>query len=808
MRSVRAVFRSEVVRRRVSWSLLALLVAIVGGTVLSSVSSAQRTSSAFSNFTARYGYDAAIFSTSPIARSYLDLPYVRTATFMDVYSNGSATADGKFVPGQYLGVFSLPTSHVDSTIKLLSGRMPVGAHEVLAGFSFEQQYGLHLGSRVAVRFFGSSQRAQVLSSHGNLKPLGPNETFRVVGFEVNENDFPTSTPSYSLLTTRSFARSVGPRVVFSSFAMVRLVHGIADMPRLQDYVNSHQNPQSFAYLQNEDAGAASIAESIQPQATGWWIFALFALLAGLALVGQALSRLGHVESDSYPTLAALGMRPRQLFQLGLARAGVIGVAGAIGAVVLAVVVSPLTPVGEARAAETSSGFVLDPILLGGGALGVVALVVALALYPSWRAAKSASGRSARDLSTRHSNGVAKVVGRMGASPSVTVGVHNALDRGRGRDSVPVATALAGAILAVTALVATTVFGASLSHLLTTPRLYGQNWQLDMSNLSTAQVHRVLARIVPDPEVTKVTWGFAGKYVKVGTTPVESIFVNVAKGPMAFALVDGHYPNGDSQIVLGTSTMRKAGLRVGSRTLVSIAGPTGTLRSHVFRVVGSVSLPPTFSIGGLGDGAVMRLHAAAATVCGAGPDQATCIHKLEANASGWGMAVGIAPGPAGQATLARLQREFSQFANVLSVPINLVNFGQAVDFPLLLGLTLALFGAATLAHLLVVSVARRRRQMALLKTLGFVRRQIVATTCWQAVTVTLVGVIPGLPIGIATGNLLWRLFATHLGAVPEAVTPVGLIGAVTGVIIAGGIVLALIPAALAARVRPAEALREA
>ena len=130
-----------------------------------------------------------------------------------------------------------------------------------------------------------------------------------------------------------------------------------------------------------------------------------------------------------------------------------------------------------------------------------------------------------------------------------------------------------------------------------------------------------------------------------------------------------------------------------------------------------------------------------------------------------MAVAIAPGPAGRPALARFERQFSENVNELSVPVNLVNFGQAVDFPLLLGVTLALFGAATLAHLLFVSVARRRRQVALLKVLGFVRRQVLATTCWQALTVVVIGLVIGVPVGIAVGESVWRTFASHLGAVP-------------------------------------------
>jgi putative ABC transport system permease protein len=147
-------------------------------------------------------------------------------------------------------------------------------------------------------------------------------------------------------------------------------------------------------------------------------------------------------------------------------------------------------------------------------------------------------------------------------------------------------------------------------------------------------------------------------------------------------------------------------------------------------------------------------------------------------------------------------------NVQNVPTNLVNFGQAVDFPLLLGVTLALFGAATLVHVLFVSVARRRRQFALLKVLGFVRRQVQWALCWQAMTVAVVGVVIGVPAGIAIGQIVWRDFATSLGALPLAVVPVGSIVLLGVVIVVGAVALAFVPAVLAARVQPAEALREA
>jgi len=99
-------------------------------------------------------------------------------------------------------------------------------------------------------------------------------------------------------------------------------------------------------------------------------------------------------------------------------------------------------------------------------------------------------------------------------------------------------------------------------------------------------------------------------------------------------------------------------------------------------------------------------------------------------------------------------------------------------------------------------------VALLKVLGFVRRQVLVATCWQAITVVAVGLVIGVPLGIVAGRVVWRLFASNLGAVPVAIIPVGLLFGVCAVIVIGGLVLAAVPAAFAIRVSPAEALREA
>jgi len=151
----------------------------------------------------------------------------------------------------------------------------------------------------------------------------------------------------------------------------------------------------------------------------------------------------------------------------------------------------------------------------------------------------------------------------------------------------------------------------------------------------------------------------------------------------------------------------------------------------------------------------------------------------------------------------------RYQSITALPIapsSLVNFGEAVNFPLIFGAMMALFGAATLVHLLVVSVARRRREAGLLKALGFVKGQIASAVAWQATTLALVGIVIGTPIGLVLGRFVWKVFASNLGVVPVSVVPVWLIvGLVAGVIVVANL-LAIAPALAAARTNPALLLR--
>lgn len=251
---------------------------------------------------------------------------------------------------------------------------------------------------------------------------------------------------------------------------------------------------------------------------GWWILAALTALVGLIVLAQAQSRQASIEEDAYGTLRTLGVSGWQLFLTGLARTAAIGVLGVVGGVVLAYGLSSLTPVGVARLAEPTNGLSFDPWALLVGGLVFLAVFLALGVRPALRVARAArsGGRYGRQRPSR----AVSLPAELGASPSRRIGVRRAVQRGGGRSTVPVGSALVGSILAVTALCATAVFGSSLTHLVTTPSLYGQPFDLDISvnDAGTrAQAEQLVDDIKRERAVTGITAGLSAE-VKSTATP--------------------------------------------------------------------------------------------------------------------------------------------------------------------------------------------------------------------------------------------------------------------------------------------------
>jgi ABC-type lipoprotein release transport system permease subunit len=796
------VFWSEARYRRWSWLALALLVALVSGVAMAAAAAGRRTSSAFPRFTAVYGYDTVAYAFKPLP-GLPRLPEVASSTEANFAAGGTPRcACAPINPDDFDVSVGLP-SDGNRFYKLLSGRLPdpSSATEVLASFSLTQQSGLHIGSVVTVPFYLRSQAAAAMGGT-TAKPRGPTVALRVVGIEAAQYEFPSvGTPTEDLWTTPAFARRYGPEIYPFHLYFVRLQHGAAEQARFQTAATKLG---ALGYG-DEDVAATAVETALHPQAIGWWLLAAVAALAGLLTIGQAFARQMRVVSETYPTLSALGLGSSELFALNVLRSVLVALTGAGGGVVLAVALSPLAPVGEARTADPSSGLYADPLVLG---LGAVAVVVGCVVASLWPALRSARLRAPRATPPRASSAIVNRLAAAGAPPSAVVGVRRALERGQGRNSVPVGTALIGTILAVLALSATAAFGASLSHLTATPRLYGQDFDTYFSGVAQQPqaLNTLLSSLRHNPDIAAVTVG-ASSEVTINGHGVDAIAGTAVRGPLLLTTVDGRLPRGQGlgKIALGETTLREVGAHIGSVVRVTVPVVSGGTRNADFTVVGTVSFPTDFGIGGLGNGAVFSIPGLVAAQCAPGRAEASCV-KTSTQEETQALLVKGVPGPRGRATIARYERRYPYLVSQVTPPINLVNFGEAVNFPLIIGVVLALFGATTLLHMLVVSGARRRSETALLKTLGFVRSQVVAAVAWQSTTNALVGVVIGVPVGIAVGEAVWRLFANSLGVVPVAVVVAWVTVALAGGVVVLANLLALGPALMSARSRPSELLR--
>ena len=819
MDAVWLTFRSGLRRRWRAWAGLGLLVALVGGIVTAAVAAGFRTEQAFPQFLATTGAPDVELSYAPgqgypvpTAGAIRALPGV-TSDYRAVALFGDGTIGGRALPPFdpiATAVLDPGLGAMGNRIRLVSGRLPAAGStgEAVVSFATAQHFGAAVGTVIHYRFFSLDQLEQLNSAPPGPLPVpsGVSATFRVVGVIATAGMFPDGASSVGgtdgnyVILPSAFLPVIGisgaPEVDF-----VRLRSGPAGIPAFTAAVDSLVGipPGSAAaqslYPVNLAAGDQAVERSIHLQAVAWWIFAGLVAVAGLAVVGQSLLRQHAADSAADARLRALGMSSRQLMQLALFRALVVAAAAVIGTVILAIALSPASPVGEARLAEVHPGVTIDLPVLALGALAVAVAVLAIGAAATARTTRRRLGSfGVTAAAERRPSLLSRQLARAGASPSMLVGVANAVGRGAGTSAIPVGTALLATVVALIAVTGSVIFGVSLHHLIGTPRLYGDNYAIGVVSSGEDVAPYVEPVLTGIQGVTAVSGGTLSQ-VAVDGRKTNVLAVDAVKGPMSLSVIQGRAPAGDREIALGTKTMDELRVHLGSTVSVDAGGG-----ARLFRVVGRVTLPLFPDATGEGSGAAMTFDALAAGACPPGAPLATCAPVQDT------FFIGVAPGPAGAAAAATVSRDLGNDLSLPQEPIDLFNFGQALNLPLLLGLVVAIFGAATLAHLLLVSLNRRRTELAVLKSLGFVRGQVSGAVVWQAATVAVVAAVVGIPLGTAAGRVAWQLFASQAGVVPSTIVPLPAVGLIAAGSIAVALLVALLPAWLAARTVAPAALR--
>jgi hypothetical protein len=385
-------------------------------------------------------------------------------------------------------------------------------------------------------------------------------------------------------------------------------------------------------------------------------------------------------------------------------------------------------------------------------------------------------------------------------PSAAAGVRMAFEAGRGQTAVPVRSALIGSVVALATVVAAVSFAANLRHLVSTPRLYGWSWDVLVDGqFGSFPGGQARALLTPIPGVASVAGGDYGN-VTIGGRAVAALGIDRLQGEVFPTVVEGRPPSGPDEIVLGTNTLQLAHRSVGQTVAVGGAAGVRPMRivgRAVFPALGRGGFPPT----SLGQGAAMTASALAPPDLPpdsynfflvrftAGADRAAVSARVRAAAQ----AAGCPPG-----------QDCGVFEN--RRPGEIGGYARVQWTPLVLAGLLAVLATCTMGHALVSSIRRRRRDLAVLKTLGFVRRQVSASVAWQATSLAVTALLFGVPLGLVAGRWGWTLFARQLGIGRGTVVPVAAVLVTIPAVLAVANLVAALPARAAARTRPALVLR--
>jgi hypothetical protein len=825
-------YRANFARRWANYLTIVLLVGAMGGLALGSVAAARRTQSSYNTFLASTNpSDLVLTVFAPnISSDLAHLPLVRHVGVASYSVN--AFPEGKnglpvFTKALQNGVVTGSGSLVDEyftedRVALIAGRMPdpKKANEFMADPLAVKAMGWHLGEFIKMVFFTDAQADQP-----DFKYVKPQVTLtmHLVGTIVPNDDVLLDQvdriPEFFIFTPALTRQVVNNRSHYNQYAL-QLDHGVRDLSAVEREIVAALPPGTTYDFHINSVVADEVNRSLEPESISLGVFGLIAALASLIIVGGLIARGLQRERQDIDVLRALGGSPSMSGVSSAIGPMAAVVVGSVLAVLVAFALSPLAPIGPVRAVYPDGGFAFDGRVLGYGFLLLLLLLGAvtfgLILLRSRRVASHVRRRSP-PLGSR----AGRIASDLSFPVTAVVGIRFALESPGDRDAAPVRSALVGAMLAVTIVVATLTFGSSLGTLVSTPSLYGWNWNYALVSNGNGIPPQAARLLGSDPYVAGYSGdNFANAQIDGVTVP---IILTTYRAKVTSPILAGHEVDGPDQIVLGAETMRQLHKHLGQ----FVTATYGTKKDYPvyvpptqMKIVGTATLP---AIGGtltlhtsMGEGALIPFSIEP-------PAFRKFLHNKDTTLDGYSdLFVRLkkdAPRSAALTSLRKIaqigQREISATpdgggSDVVVIPVRypaeIENYRAIGITPDLLALALALGAVVALGLTLISSVHRRRRDLALLRTLGFTGRQLLSAVAWQASVAGAIGVIFGIPLGILTGRWLWTLFADSIYAVPRPTVPFVplLIVALSAMVLAN--VVAALPGRSASQTSAAQILR--
>jgi hypothetical protein len=714
-------------------------------------------------------------------------------------------------PTTFIGSWDGEFTRVDR-VALVKGSFATSARrdEAVMNAQAANELGLHIGSVIQIPFYTDTQ-VRSAKVYGQLGRPFEVVKVKMVGEIVLpgtlvESDI-DSLGSPAVIFSPALTRNLAHRCATGTETFLQLRGGDASANRVMAEVNRvDPSANKFGGFQVTSSFVPAAQQSIEPEAIALGVFGAIAGLAVVMIAALMIARILREESDETNTLRALGANRRTMLSDQIV--GILGavLVGSLLAVAVAFGLSPLAPLGPVRPVYPDPGVSFDWTTLGFGVLTLLVFLSALTIFLARRELQRFTPRSVSQPPRREPR-LVRSSASSGLPISAVTGVRFALDSGTGRNATPVRSAIVGTVLAVTVLVTTLTFGASLNGLVSHPSLYGWSWNYAMlasfAGAEDLPAHQTAAFLNQDHDIQ--SW--SGVHLTGAKLDGESVAMLAQRpgAPVAPPLLSGHGLEANNQVVLGSTTLAQLHKQVGDTVTLNngVSKPTQLL------VVGTATMPAIEDGLGMGSGALAStsdfpaslLNLQSATIPGpnaifvrirSGVKPSTAYRSLE-RVDKRINAVPAASGLAG---------------GVVTVlrPVEIVNFHSMGTTPTVFAASLAIGAIAALGLTLGASVRRRRRDLALLKALGFTQRQLASAIAWQATVVAIIGAVIGIPLGIIIGRELWILFARSIDAVPAPTVPVlsmVLIG--VGSLVFANLVAA-IPGRVAARTSTALLLR--
>jgi hypothetical protein len=799
--------RASVRRQWRSLAGIAILLGIVGGLALFALAGARRTQSAYPRFLRSRnpstmavdiggvdtGGEDALAQIAQLPEVVQARAYI--ATYTAELADGEPNLDHEF---EALG--SVDGRYFDQDVFTpVQGRRPdpARADEVAVNEAAANAYGYHIGQKID---FGTASREDVESGSEDVQvKLETPATIVGIGVfieEVLQDD--TDRSPLVLFTPAFMARAKGLELYAWDGLVLR--HGDADVAAVTKAITDAGGAGAVFRVTSTDTFHA--LQAVRPVSLGLATFGIIAALACLTLVAQALDR--HVRAGRTDAAAArsMGASPRLIATAAAVGPAGAVVAGSVLAGVVALAASPAMPIGRLRRFEAAPGFDVDWTVIGLGVVGLAASLVVILAVISLRATPDQVFRR-----TRHARTRGAALARLGSLPApAAAGLRFAFEPGDGPTVVPVRSVMAGTTIAIAALTAALCFGASMTHLIAQPRLYGWDWDATMvAGAGYGNVNPIAAADLLAADVGVDAFGgafFGTDHINGDTLPLLGMAANSEVTP---PIRSGRMIRGPGEIVLGTTSFAELGKKLGD-TVTSSSGP--------LEIVGTATFP---SLGVVhGDHTSLGVGGIVATEQLPGYDRNIPTGPGGVVPPTYGpnvLFVRFRPGADRAATTQRLGQLAPEIGDYNGVtvtrtqrPAEIVNAGEIRNSSTFLGVAVAFSALASLGIALTAAVRRRRRDLALLKAMGFTRRQLSYAVAWEATATVLVGIVLGVPIGIAAGRLLWERFADQLDVVPEPAVPAAAIAVVAMAAIVVANLLAALPAREARRVPASLVLR--